>query len=395
MRVAILSVSKNGELLSEKLKSLLESDPTIIRIDSFHKDVKGNISYAFKNYDIIIGIMATGILVRSICNSLNNKYDDPGVLSIDDRGNFVISLVSGHMGGANKFTKKIANLLSSTEVITTATDVNGKIGIDVIANHFYLDIINKKKVLRFNKAILEDEILHLKSNSNAISYIEEFFLNNTLEIYDEEKHYMSIENPNNYMECNHEGSDNNNNYINNDHNKINNNQEYNKKNFNYIKDKYNYILDIDENIKDKIIANFQDIELELKPRKLVLGIGSRKNISEKQVLSAIDKAMENLAISSKRIDSLATVSIKKNELGILKASKSLNKPLIIVEKEEIEEFYSSDLSKDCFKSSFVKGKFGIEGVCESCAMIASGRNSKLIHRKIALNGVTVAVAISN
>jgi len=359
MRVAILSVSNNGKLLSKKLKSLLTNDPTIIRIDTFHKNVKKNINYIFNEYDVIIGIMATGILIRNICKNIDNKYNDPAILSIDEKGKFVISLLSGHMGGANQFTKKIANLLSAKAVITTATDIHGKLGIDILANHFYWNIINKKNVLTFNKALLEDEILHLKSNSNTIKYIEEFFSNNTLEINEGEKQNNSTKNIDRITE-----------------------------------DNYNYILNIDESFSNKIIAKFQDIELELKPRKLVVGIGSRKNISEKHVLLAIDRVIGNLGIFPKRIDCLATVSIKKNESGIFKASETLNKPLIIIEKEEIGDFYNSNISKDCSKSSFVKEKFGIYGVSEACAMISSGKGSKLVHKKIALNGVTVAVAIS-
>lgn len=359
MRVAILSVSNNGKLLSKKLKSLLDNDPTIIRIDTFHKNIKNNIRYIFNDYDVIIGIMATGILVRSICKHINSKYSDPAILSIDDKGNFVISLLSGHIGGANRFTKKIANLISATDVITTATDVYNKIGIDTLANYFHWNIINKENVLTFNKAILENEILHLKSNSNTIDYIENFFSNDTLEINDKEKQHYSIKNNNNY-----------------------------------IKNRYNYILSIDETLNNKIIARFQDIKIELKPQKLVIGIGSRKNISEKHVLSAIDLAMKNLGFSLNRIDYLSTAYIKKNELGILKASKIINRPLNIIEKEEIEDFYKSNLSKDCSSSSFVEEKFGINGVSEACSMIAAGKNSKLVHKKIALNGVTIAVAIS-
>jgi cobalt-precorrin 5A hydrolase len=315
--------------------------------------------HVFNDYDMIIGIMAAGILIRNICKNISNKYTDPGVLLIDEKGNFVISLLSGHIGGANQFTKKIANLLSSDDIITTSTDVHNKIGIDTLANHLYLNIKDKKKVLTFNKALLKNEILHLKSNSKTIKYIEKFFLNNTLEIIDDENQYSLIENINNH-----------------------------------IKNKYNYTLNIDETINSKIIAKFQDIELELKPRKLVVGIGSRKNISEEKVLLAINTAIKNLGVSLNRINCLATASIKKDELGIFKASETLNKPLIIIEKDKIEEFYSNSHSKDCLKSIFVKEKFGIEGVSEACALISSGKDSKLIHKKMALNGVTVAVAIS-
>ena len=358
MKVAIFSVSENGKLLAKRLKYILDDDPTIIRTDVFHKNVKKNINSVFNDYDVIIGIMATGILIRTICKNITNKYNDPAVLSIDERGNSVISLLSGHMGGANQFARKIANLLSVNAVVTTATDVYNKIGIDVLANRFYWNIMNKNNILAFNKALLENKNLHLKSNSITAKYIEEFFSNYTLEI-DDKKYDSSIDNINEY-----------------------------------VKDTYNYILNIDETFDNKIIANFKNIELEMRPRKLVIGIGSRKNIDEKSVLLAIDRAIKNLGISLERVDCLATVSIKKNELGILKACETINKPLVIVEKDKIEDFYRSNFSKDCLKSSFVKEKFGIEGVSEACAMISSGDNSKLIHRKIALNGVTVAIAVS-
>jgi len=381
MKVAVLSISKNGKKLSKKLKSLLDNDPTIIRTDIFHKNVKSNINLVFKEYDVIIGIMATGILVRNISKCLRSKYSDPAVLSIDDNGKFVISLLSGHMGGGNKFTKKIANLLSSQDVITTATDINGKIGIDVLANHFYWDIINQEMVLTLNKAILENEILHLISNSSTIKYLEEFFLKNPLE-------------HDNNIKYNHLKEDFNSKDDVNSNEVIISNEDIIEDINEFIKTNYHYVFEIDESLNNKVIAKFQDVELELKPRKLVLGIGTRKNISEKDVCIAINKAMNNLAIYSSRIDCIATASIKKNELAIINTAKTLNKPLKIVEKEKINDFFSTNQSRDCLKSSFVKKKFGIDGVCEPCALITCGKDSKLIHRKIAINGVTIAIAVS-
>ena len=109
--------------------------------------------------------------------------------------------------------------------------------------------------------------------------LEEFFLKNTLEINEGKKHDHSLNNINIY-----------------------------------IKNNYNYILEIDETFHNKIIANFHDMKLEFKPRKLMVGIGSKKDISENHVLIAVKKAMENLGISFYRIDCLATVSIKKMKL---------------------------------------------------------------------------------
>ena len=62
----------------------------------------------------------------------------------------------------------------------------------------------------------------------------------------------------------------------------------------------------------------------------------------------------------------------------------------IIDIGDVRNFHSDD----CSKSDFVYEKFQVDGVCEQCAMIAAGKDSKLIHKKLALNGVTVAVAIS-
>ena len=133
MKIAIISVSDKGYELSLKLKEKLDQDSTIIKNDLFHKNVKKIFPILFYEYDAIIAIMASGILIRSIAPLVESKTSDPAVLNIDDNGNFVISTLSGHLGGANSLTQKVAELIDATPVITTSTDVNKKLGIDVLA----------------------------------------------------------------------------------------------------------------------------------------------------------------------------------------------------------------------------------------------------------------------
>ena len=156
MKVAIISVSDKGQKVAEDLKEKLDMDSTIIRTDLYHKNVKKYFPLLFSEYDAIIAIMASGILIRSIAPLVESKISDPAVINIDDNANFVISTLSGHLGGANKLTQKIADLIGATPVITTSTDVNNKLGIDVIAKDLFLSIDNTKEILFFNKAILEN-----------------------------------------------------------------------------------------------------------------------------------------------------------------------------------------------------------------------------------------------
>ena len=166
MKIAIISVSNKGQELALNLKEKLDDDSTIIKTDLYHKNVKKYFPILFEEYDAIIAIMASGILIRSIASLLESKVTDPAILNIDDNGKFVISVLSGHLGGANKLTNIISGLIDATPVITTSTDINNKLGIDVLAKDLYLSIDNTKEILFFNKAILEGREISFTVNPN-------------------------------------------------------------------------------------------------------------------------------------------------------------------------------------------------------------------------------------
>ena len=336
MKVAIISVSKKGYELSVKLKKLLDSDSTIIKCDVYHKDVKNTFNLLFYEYDSIIAIMASGILIRSISHLIKSKTTDPAILNVDDNGNFVISMLSGHLGGANKLTLKIADLIDATAVITTSTDVNKKLGIDVLAKDLYLSINNTKEILHFNKSILDGKKVSFTVNANAKhDYLYDYLNNNTLEM-DVSIYFSS---------------------------RIKN---------------------------DEIEAECDNHKLILKPRKIVFGIGCRRGKTCNEINEAVNNVLNELNIHKSRINMLSSAEIKKDELGLLELSKSLDIPINFVDLDRLKLFRSEDVQK----SEFVMSKFGIYGVCEPSALITAGFDSKLIYKKTAFDGVTVSVALS-
>lgn len=335
MKIAIISVSDKGQKLACDLKEKLDLDSTIIKTDLYYKNVKKHFPVLFYEYDAIIAIMASGILIRSVAPLVESKVTDPAVLNIDDNGNFVISTLSGHLGGANELTNKISKLIDATPVITTSTDVNRKLGIDVLARDLYLSIDNTKEILYFNKAILEGREISLTVNPNENhDYLFEYLNSNTLEI-DVSIYYSSKINAHEIQAC------------------------------------------LDEH---KII---------LKEKKIVVGIGCRRDKECKYIYEGLKKSLNDLKILPSRVNMLASAEIKKDEKGILELSHKLDIPVNFVEMDKLKLFTSNDVSK----SEFVKSKFGIYGVCEPSALITAGFDSKLIYKKTSYDGVTIAVAI--
>ena len=337
MKIAVISVSDKGNELASLLKEKLDSDSTIIKCDLYHKNVKNYFPVLFNEYDAIIAIMASGILIRSIAPLIKSKLTDPAIINVDDNGNFAISVLSGHIGGANEMTDKIAKLLNATPVITTSTDVNNKLGIDVLARNLYLSIDNSEKILYFNKAILEGREISLTINPNKnFKYLFEYLNDTTFETN------ISIS--------------------------------------------YSSKINTDE-----ILVTLDEHELTLKEKKVVVGIGCRRGKESIKIFEGIKKSFGELNISPTRINMFASAEIKKDEKGIIHLSDTLNIPVEFVDMEKLKLFKSGDVSK----SDFVYSKFGIYGVCEPSALIVAGFDSRLIFKKTSYDGVTIAVAVSS
>ena len=115
------------------------------------------IASLWKKYDGFVLIMATGIVVRMIAPLLESKETDPAVVVMDDAGRFAISLISGHLGGANELAERCAFASGARSVITTATDVNDLPSFDMLAKKqgWVIDDISRVKIL--NTLLLDNE----------------------------------------------------------------------------------------------------------------------------------------------------------------------------------------------------------------------------------------------
>ncbi|BCE01191.1 cobalamin biosynthesis protein [Marinicellulosiphila megalodicopiae] len=116
LKVCIIALTEQGLILANRLNSLVENSEVLYKPKPFTQTVQEH----FKQGHRLIFISATGIVVRTLAPVLQDKYKDPAVLVLDEQGEFVIPLLSGHEGGANDFAATIANKINAKLVQTTA-----------------------------------------------------------------------------------------------------------------------------------------------------------------------------------------------------------------------------------------------------------------------------------
>ena len=300
--------------------------------------MKEFVSEIFDKYDYLIFIMATGIVVRTIAPLVVSKFSDPAILVMDEKGHNIISLLSGHMGGANEMTLYISDLINSNPVITTATDVNKKSSLDMIAKSLNAHIDNfRDNVLNVNSMIVNNEEVHIYIDGNYKINHQGFTLYDDKTDLDKVKSLVVVTN---------------------------------KKYINKMLNK-----DI-ENLNEKII--------KVIPKDIVIGIGCRRNTDSDLLKESLDDLLKRYNIHIKSIKEIGSIDIKHDEKAIIDLAENLSVPFKTVSTNEI-----SKVDYLFEKSEFVKKNVGVYCVSEPVAYILSKGN--LIIEKHKYKGITISV----
>ena len=167
MRLSILAFTRRGCCLARRVKQALS--PAECRMmtmekfgepdfEAYRPPLTEAVGDLFSWCDQLVFIGSTGMAVRAIAPWVRDKKTDPAVLVTDEQGKFVISLLSGHIGGANRLTLALAEALGAVPVITTATDVNRKFSVDAWAAQRGLTIGSMEAAKAVSAAILEGDV---------------------------------------------------------------------------------------------------------------------------------------------------------------------------------------------------------------------------------------------
>lgn len=340
---AIVTLSQDGMILAQRLCERLEDKECQIYTKEKYAnqtakiittDIATFMGGLMSEYSMICCIMATGIVVRAIAPHLEHKSCDPGILVMDTKGEFVISLLSGHLGGANDAARLLAKRLDAQAVITTGTDVKGTMAVDVLAQKIKCSIDNYTDAKDITALILNGDLIALDNQENCD--LDEVILPKNIELVT--------------------GSTN--------------------------LDQYAGVIITSQAIKK---PELPIPSVKLVPRKLVLGIGCRRDMPTERIIEAIQATLTTLGLDHKGVKSLATIGLKADEPGITAACAFFAAKKVIIPNEMVQMVQSRFAA-----SEFVFKTTGLYAVSEPCGYVAS-RFGKCLLEKQKLNGITLSV----
>lgn len=157
MKLELIAFTRRGNDLAQRLAEALSAHGHQAACTRDGLKAEAWASRAFSRSDGLIFVGAAGIAVRAIAPHLRHKSSDPAVVVIDEGGQFVIPILSGHLGGANDLSREIAAFIGAVPVITTATDVNGVFAVDQWARRQGLMVCNPEGILSISSRFLAGE----------------------------------------------------------------------------------------------------------------------------------------------------------------------------------------------------------------------------------------------
>ena len=343
MKIVMFAFSPEGIRNMDRLRGRWEKTDRQVEIQSVVKcrgesrrnedaPLEELVKEAFSSADALIFWCAAGIAVRCIAPCLTHKSQDPAVLVLDERGKHCISLLSGHMGGANALAGTVSALCGAEPVITTGTDTEHRFSVDEFARCNGLVVTDWEKAKRISAKVLAGETLTIGSGMKKEQY------------------------------CPVEGL-----------------EEQNWKEGEFLSNADVWITPRRITAPDQV--------LQLIPRNLTVGIGCRKGTELSALHAALDRFMEQTGLDRRGICRITSIDRKKEEQGLVDLASDLGVPFVTYTSEELLQAPGEYPS-----SEFVREITGVDNVCQRSAMLGAGDGAAVIAEKTVVDGITMAAA---
>lgn len=345
-KISVLAITKNGVKIGLSLKELYPSwnvfapekfSDSSSEIKWYSEPTSRKIAELFKTNDALICLFSLGAVIRLISPYIKDKKTDPAVLVIDDKTNFVISALSGHLGGANELAEQIAKKLGATPIITTAADVNKTIPVDLLGKEFGWKVDDDSTVTKISALMVNEEKIGVFQDAGNKNWWKADLPKNV-------KIYSS------FNELKNSGS----------------------KGFLIISDK---IIE-SEILKDAVVY---------RPPNLVVGVGLHWDTSKETIKEGLQSCLEKNNLSSLSIAKFVSLKKPQDIKGLIEIGEEMNIPVEYFEKDDLTAIDVPNPSQT------VKAFEGTPSVSEASAIKASGGQLIVQKQKFPPN-LTIAIA---
>jgi precorrin-4 C11-methyltransferase len=295
----------------------------------------------FSQFGQLVFFLAMGAVTRLIAPCLVSKQCDPGVLVVDDAGKFVVPLLSGHWGGANAFARRVAGCLGATPVITTASDVVGGLSLDLLEDAYGWTAEPRERLKPAARALVDGEpVAIVQEFGCAGEWLNEVELSENVTFVNPKREQAIIN------ASPHSGT-------------------------------FSYRLWI----TDRLVPNLEALDdsriLWYRPKSLVLGVGCERGITAAALENGLDHFLSECHFAKSSIGTLATVTVKADEEGILELAERHGWQTDFYSPEEL-----AAVSGIPNPSEVVARCIGTPGVAEPAALLASGARHLLAEKRI-------------
>ena len=330
MNIFIFSFTKNATQLSGKLcltyraaghhctSYTLQKYADTALFTPLTKPLSEVVSDCFQKNHVLIFISACGIAVRSIAPYIRSKTTDPCVLVIDESGQYVISLLSGHIGGGNDFTRKTAQMLDATPIISTATDLNHCFAVDTFAKKNQLFISNITIAKKISASLLDHHPVgmsgFLPEGPLPVGLVPDSTDSSlTLGIW-----ISAFTEPLPYPET-----------------------------------------------------------LLLVPKQMILGIGCKRNTDSTALATFVSDLLYKHHIHPNSLAAIASIDLKKNEPAIVQLAAHYQVPFLTYDAQTLAQVTGTFTA-----SKFVKQTTGVDNVCERACLAARPDAQLYLHKTV-------------
>jgi len=344
-RIAILAITKNGIKIAKELKEKFSSWEVFApykfsdddkNVNWYTDSTSTKIVELFKSNDALVCLFSLGAVVRLISPHLKDKKTDPAVIVIDDKAQFVISTLSGHLGGANQLTINIADQLNAMPIITTAADVNKTIAVDLVGKDFGWEIDDDSNVTKISAFMVNEEKIGVYQNCGRKDWWTGKLPSNVTI-------YPTI-------------------------NELRNS------------DSKGYLIVTDQIVDNILLEN----AVVYRPPSLVVGVGLHWDTTKETIKDGLMSCVTKFKLSEKSIARFVSIKKEKDVVGLVELAKEMSKSIQYFEKEELASISTPN------PSNTVQTFEGTPSVSEAAA-IKSSEGELVVEKQKFPPNLTIAI----